>query len=387
MKKTLFVFLAALCLSGSLLAQSAGGDWSISLTGGAGTILNANKGWDPMLRSFSYPAIDLRFGHQTSPDRASVAAADYLYPEMGIGLSWKGLSTLEFVGEATLSDITTLYGYFTGDFLRTRYFSLGYDLAGGLAYTPTVYNPVTHPDLLSYSSHLLMSLSPGLTAKVRPTRRLEVELNGRFMHMSSGRLSYPNRGLNVLEAGLRVRWSRKPIPVEKPVKEPFKKHLFYELFVGQGLHSCRQQWYATGETRTWANYLLSAAAFYRYTRHLSSGIGVDLLLDREDFLLQLREWERTLHPDEDLSEARYSQLSGGLSVLHQFHYGNLALWLQVGYFLYKHKGIDEENGRSYQRLGIKYVFPQMGNLYIATDCRIRNIIYASSMEFIIGIRL
>ena len=58
--------------------------------------------------------------------------------------------------------------------------------------------------------------------------------------------------------------------------------------------------------------------------------------------------------------------------------------MQVGVYVYKQKGLHEEEGVTYQRLGLKYVFPKLGRVFLAADCRIRGITHAECMEFIIG---
>lgn len=358
-------------------------DWTVSAMGGVGYALQSNEGWEKLASTFVFPTAELRFGYHTTPENAPDYAADFGYPTLGIGVAWRGLSKLHFL-EGYMGDITTLFGFFEGDFVRTRAFSFGYDLNLGLAYTPTVYDFVNNPNLICYSSHLVLALAPGITLKWRPARHWELGLTGRFHHMSTGRLSMPNRGLNSLEVGLDVRYAAGAPSLAKRQKPEFLRHMEFDVAVGMGLHKCRQEWNMELKAPTWANFCLITSASYRYARAFSSGISLDFFMDQPAFTRRIKEVEARLYPDENTADAVYSPFSCGISAQQHIYYGNLAFWMQVGVYVYKQKGLHEEEGVTYQRIGLKYVFPKLGRVFLAADCRIRGITHAECMEFIIG---
>ena len=368
--------------------QAKAKDWNLSASGGAGYVLNSFEGRDEMLDSFVYPFFDVRVGYHTSPTNASAYAGYYGYPTLGIGFSWRGLNKLNFKENAEFGNIPSLYGFVEGDFVRTRHFSLGYDASFGLAYTPSVYNPETNPNNRAFGSHLVMAITPGILLKFRPAQHLELGASARLCHMSTGRLAMPNRGLNLPEVSLYARYAASEPSREKAEKTPFQRRMVYDVSLGMGLHRCQMQWHYFDENIiTWANYCLSTSASYRYSRIMSSGLGLDFFLDQQAFLDKVKEVEMVFYPQEHPEDAVYDPFACGISAVHHFYYGNLSFWGQVGVYLYKKKGLYEERGSTYQRIGVQYVFPKLGNFYVGADCRIRDIAYAVCMEFTVGVQI
>jgi len=387
--------MAALVISGlavPITAWAQNKNWNVTAQGGAGYVLQTFEGAEEMFNSYVYPTFDIRVGYHTTPENASEYAARYGFPTFGIGFSWRGLNKLDFKPNAELGNIPTLYGFWEGDFVRTRHFSLGYDASLGLAYTPSVYDPQTNPNNLAFGSHLVLAITPGILLKVRPTDHLELGATARLVHMSTGRLAMPNRGLNAPEVALYARYSASAPHVGKSAKTPFQRHMVYDVSLGMGLHRCQMQWHyftrnLNQEIKTWANACLSTSASYRYSAIMSSGLGLDFFLDQKEFLEKVKEAEMVFYREEHPENAVYDPFACGISAVHHFYYGNLQLWGQVGMYLYKKKGLYEERGVSYQRVGAKYVFPKMGNMYVGAACRIRDIAYAVCMEFTVGIQI
>ena len=228
--------------------------WNVTVSGGAGYMVHEPGRYDKLARSFSYPTADLRIGYATSSDDPSSYASLYGFPNIGLGVNWKGTSHFDWVGKSHLNDLVSLYGFFERDFIRTRKFSFGYDLSLGMAFNSAVHDKDDNPENIIFSSAVLVYVAPALHLSYRPTRHLQLGLSGVLTHMSTGRLAYPNAGFNGVDvvASARYAMAEPRIPEcresEKPV---FERHMLYEVYAGYGAHRCAQEFEATGKTTPW----------------------------------------------------------------------------------------------------------------------------------------
>lgn len=391
-KISVVVFLAAqlLLLCMPLKGQEERRRWNVTVSGGAGYMVHEPGRYDKLARSFSYPTADLRIGYATSSDDPSSYASLYGFPNIGLGVNWKGTSHLDWVGKSHLSDLVSLYGFFERDFIRTRKFSFGYDLSLGMAFNSAVYDKDDNPENIIFSSAVLVYVAPGLHLSFRPTQHLQLSLSGVFTHMSTGRLAYPNAGFNGVEVLASARYAMEEPRVPErgnAEKQVFHKRMLYEVYAGYGAHRCAQEFEATGKTTPWPTYTFGAIACYRYRPTLSSGLGLDFFYFPESLQQCVAESERVLHPQRHPEEYDYRPLSMGISAVQQFHYGNFTAWVQVGAYLYKHLGVCEQDGFLYQRIGGKIVFPKLANTYVGFSCKSHHFSRAASLDFILGVRI
>ena len=386
------VLLAAqlLLLCTPLKGQEERRRWNVTASGGTGYMVHEPGRFDKLARSFGYPTVDLRIGHYTSSDDPSSYASLCGFPNIGLGVNWKGTSYFDWVGESHLSDLVSLYGFFERDFIRTRKFSFGYDFSLGVAFNSAVYDKDHNPENVIFSSAVLAYLAPGLHLSFRPTQHLQLGLSGVLTHMSTGRLAYPNAGFNGADVMVSARYAmaEPKIPEHSDLERPvFPKRMLYEVFAGYGAHRCAQEFEATGKTTPWPTYTFGASACYQYKPTLSSGLGMDFFYFPKNFLQCVAASERILHPKLNPEKYDYRPLSMGISAVQQLHYGNFTAWFQVGVYLYKHVGVCEQDGILYQRIGGKIVFPKLANTYVGFSCKSHHFSRAASLDFILGVRI
>ena len=392
MKKVAALLMAAALpvFCAPLKAQEEGHRWNVTFQAGAGYMGHEPGRYRKLARSFWYPTADLRIGHYLRSEDPASYASLYNFPNIGLGVNWKGSSQFDWVGKSHLSDLLSIYGYFERDIIRTRTFSFGYDFSLGVGFNSAVYDKDNNPENVIFSSTMLAYLGPSLHVKFRPVSRLELGLVGRFTHLSTGRQAYPNAGFNGLEvlASARYALEEPEVPLRKDSQKPdFKQRLLYEVYAGYGAHRCSQQFEATGKTKPWPTYTFGASACYQYIPTLSSGLSMDFFYFPEEFLQSVASSERVLHPELHPEKYDYRPLSMGLSAVQQFHYGNFTVWVQVGAYLYKHLGVAEQDGVLYQRFGGKVVFPKLANTYLGLSCKSHHFSRATSLDFILGVRI
>ena len=390
-KNTIPVLVALLVSTGMWAQEGALSEpkWNVTLQGGAGYVAPTFDWRDEMMSTFVYPASSLTFGYQTT-EKDSPYAALYGYPVFGVGIGWEGLSALRYNGISRLKDIFNLYGFAERTLLSRDCFSLDFVLDLGAGFNRALYDPERNPLNRNFGSYLLVYVSGGLDFHVPLTDHLEAGLSARFNHYSTGRLGYPNAGLNNPAACLSLRYRNATPPKRRPAgafPDP-PSRFFCELYAGAGIHRCAIEWSVTGTTRPWAIFSFGGSANFRYRPHLSTGLAIDMYAETPTFLNRLQECERiACGKDQVDAYGPYRGFSAGAGVIQHLHYGNFSAFATVGAYLYRHNGIHDQRGKLYQRIGLKYLLPGSTGLFVAMDCKAHGFSRAAMMELTMGIRL
>ena len=138
----------------------------------------------------------------------------HCYPRLGLFLSYYDFDITEVFG----------YGYVAGMHF-THFFGLPSKFnflvhgKAGLSYLTKPYDKETHPENMSYSTHLNYLLSAGAGLRFEISKRVEAQFLVSWNHNSNAALTEPNGGINYPALSLGLDYTFNPIEI-KPKTHP-----------------------------------------------------------------------------------------------------------------------------------------------------------------------
>ena len=330
-----------------------------------------------------YPTFDVKVGW--TDNSSSPFASICKHPEVGIGFQFDGVAGVKAANGPGMGNIYSLYAYFDRPFLTAGRFSLGYSGEFGLGFMfNRRYDPDTNPWNVIISSPVNAHISLGLQATYALSSRYDVGIGLFFNHHSNGAVTFPNYGLNAVELAMRVGMksprSKEHLPAE-PVDDGFKRRFQFAVQVSGGIMSNEASYLKTlEETGTWVNdryfkYSFQVNAFYRYSRSMASGLGIDLYVT--PFCDKIAE--------SDGQGLKYDPVSVGISALHEFSYRDFSMMVGVGRYLHHNDGLEQAQVW-YQMVALKYYFPKLADMYLGIVLKAHRFRAAESIQFCLGKR-
>ena len=373
----------------------------------------------PNQTTFGYMTYDLELGFQTEPEKGDMFAQQFGYPVLGVGFSLARMGDFQFSDHTKFPDLYSIYGSFERSLLRREHFSLGYLFNFGGTYNPGEYDPVKNPGNNWLSAPFMAYFGVGAFAKVHIGKRWEVGAYFMFRHYSNGRLALPNEAINALGGGIFARYRLSDYEYTKYKGKPqkatdFKKGMQYMITFGAGVHTCQAEWntYAydhssadkparvptkeeAASLKAHPKFSISFDALYRYALRYATGIGIDMFYSSN--MKELEAADRILYGDAAVAASPgYSPISLGIAAVQEVYWHNLAVHVAIGAYPYRHKGVndpelnekmdDRERGWHYEKAGVRYYFPKLGDTYVGFAIKSHSI-KAEYLEFSIGIRL
>lgn len=367
-----------------------------------------------------YMTYEAAVGFQTNPANGCQYAEAFGYPVINVGLALASMGDFKMADNTKFPNLYTLLGSFERSLFRSKVLSLGYQFDFGATYNPGRYDPVVSPSNNWLSSPFMAYFGAGAFAKFHIGKHWEVGADFMFRHYSNGRLALPNEAINALGGGVFARYRlaeydyRKYKTYNKVANPDFKKGMQYMITLGGAVHTCQAEWnlYAFDHTKpekparvptkeeaaslkAHPKFSLSFDALYRYSLRYATGIGVDMFYSSN--MKELEAADRILYGDEAVAASPgYSPISIGVAVVQEVYWRNLAIHVAIGAYPYRHKGVndkelnekfdDRERGWHYEKAGLRYYFPKLGDTYVGFAIKSHSI-KAEYLEFSVGIRL
>lgn len=426
MKNISKLYIHALALSLFLLSQS---DVSQANNKNEYPFIISGQGWygydfeqtRPNLKSSCYMTYELALGIQTEPADSNSYDRLFGYPTIYIGGSLASMGDFKFHDKTRLPNLYSLFGSFERTIYRGNHFSTGYHLDFGATYNPATYDPSKGAGNDWLSSPFMAYFGVGAFAKVHLGKRWEIGADVSFRHYSNGRLRLPNEALNAIGGGIFARYRLSEYDPTRYRKgnmdlnlEDFKRGMQYTFAIGGGVHTCHAEWnkYAFDHSqadrpervptkeevdglRAHPKYSFSFEATYRYGVRYATGLGVEVFYSSN--MNHLKAADTILYGEEAVRNSPgYDPISIGLAVVQEVYWRNFAVHIAIGAYPYRHKGVndkalnaiyeDRERGWHYEKAGLRYYFPKLGDTFVGFSIKSHNI-KAEYLELSIGWRL
>lgn len=385
-------------------------DLSLNVHGWYGSDIEKTR---PGLKSYGYMTYEVGVGLQTEPEDSCAFAQAFGFPMFNVGFSVASMGDFKFYDQTRFPSLYSIYCSFERSIIRKKHCSLGYMLDFGATYNPGRYEPLENPGNNWLSSPFMAYFGAGAFAKLHLGKRWEIGADIMFRHYSNGRLDLPNEALNALGGGVFARYRLSDYDYTRytgksETKYAYDKGMQYMVTLAGGVHTCMAEWNAYVETETdpakkkeaasqlkkHPKFSLGFEALYRYSLRYATGIGLDVFYSSN--MEELEKSDRIVYGDELVDNCPgYAPISVGISVIQEIYWRNLAVHIAVGAYPYRHKGVngpeakeagDRERGWHYEKAGLRYYFPKLGDTFVGFAIKSHNI-KAEMLEFSIGIRI
>lgn len=303
------------------------------------------------------------------------------YPRLGFGVQY-----LHIMGRDELGHPFSLYGFYDGNYIRTKNFEFTNRLSAGFAYGFGVYDPNAKlaNDIFCTRINSFVELGFGLAMRLHDN--LYIEPGFRLTHFSNGNIREPQNGLNIVSysIGLRSTLVKAPMYPVKMKLGPYRHR--HEIFGFLGLATRQMSFMTDSSTlplETYGmNFLMTNLLLgyhYEASRRLKLGGGLDFIFDGTHGQQALA---LTGMPDKDAipfqDKLRLAVFISGETAINR-----LAIVTTLGYIIAQ-KNFKEATPAFQQRLGFKYYIHK--NVFAGINVRAYQFRSADALEFNIGMR-
>jgi len=253
------------------------------------------------------------------------------YPRAGVMLTgW------DFDNRPILGYGLTAMAYVEPVFLTRHRLNLSVRLAGGVAYLSAPFDSISNPDNLSYSTHLNVPLSVGVSLQYRLTDQWSLRVSGAFDHVSNGGLSLPNKGINWPVGEIGVDYALQPVDFQARARNQDRTPPDPRLRVQVGgFYSFKNA--IPGNPKQYSIFGGYAKAIYYVGRRSGLSAGTEWVAD----------YSRQIRMETDGVEGTHQR--GSILLGHQFLLGRMVFSQELGiYYLDQFK----VNDPVYQRWGL-----------------------------------
>jgi hypothetical protein len=319
----------------------------------------------------SFFAGDIRWGTQTNGERDQ---DQYLaFPVYGIGLYHAYLSSPDTLGRPWAA-----YFFYSGPILRIQRFSINYEIALGVAWNFSKWDPETNNKNDLIGSAVNAYFNGGLQLKYRLSNRLDIGAAIDFTHFSNGAMQTPNKGMNLRGYNISMAYNFNTAknsgaytrPEIKTVEDKEKVEKSYEINLTTAIGGkATTTEYGTGPIYFTSSVTADFVQRYHWIGKL--GAGLDWFTDNsisEDYT--------------DVDHTPYSKyMFIGVHLSHELIISKISALTQAGTYLWK--GTDAK-GWFFFRLHLKYHFHP--DWYLAFGLKTANGFKADYIEWGLGHR-
>mgnify|MGYP006284479309 CR=1 FL=1 len=355
-----FFFVSLMCKS---QVDSTQRNYFLSLNSGYGFIMPHHKSIEYNIVDHIRP-LSLRAGFR--PTGGKDWHSYYRFPEIGLGVYGSNLGNDKVYGFSY-----ALYTYFKSPFITRPIWHLDYEIAFGLSWLTKKFDVENNYQNIAIGSSTNIYFDAGLMASFRLHSRLYLLSGLQFIHFSNGKITSPNKGLNVVTSSIGLQYFFNENSYGKYNQAKAQKKTFIPSNYFQGIYAHGIKSISRMEDGFFYASSLSLEYHKKYNRKYNWGLGLDLFYDGTSGLS-----ENQITAD---FTTNFFQL--GLHASHDLMVGRMALIMQVGGYLWLP---GKAEAPIYNRIGLRYTFDSgiIANLSLKSHYA-----QASFIEFGIGYQL
>lgn len=262
----------------------------------------------------------------------------FRYPTVGLGYYRSNLGNNQLYGH-----LNGLYAFFDNHFLAPQHrLNVGHRISFGLSYATKHYHVQRNPQHFVLSTAINVFFQYDLLLRYQATPNLSFALMTGITHASNGNLREPNKGFNLITAGVEARYSLKPLTTLLYNNHPTKSDST-RLAVLVGVLGGAKT-IAVGNNHLYASLGISTELQYRIGSASLIGIEIDAYRDNslQQHYIYRKRTESGFHNGMYYRVAVYPT--------YIIHAGRLGISLQPGVYLNR----TTLDGRLTYKLGLRW---------------------------------
>lgn len=265
------------------------------------------------------------------------------YPDYGLCFNYETLGNTEKLGSSI-----ALAPYLEFPFhKREKSILFKLKMAWGLAYLTKKFDIETNHKNVAIGTHFNTFIQFRFLWQIKINNYFYVNPNLTFIHVSNGRFSVPNLGINTLYPALglvyKMRMDKKYNVAQDSSSDKLSKHevlVFSALGVNEVEPPTGQKLWA------WSN---GVNYYYNIGQNQQIGLGADVFYEQS-----LAYESRNSDTDKVILNFN-NTFSNGIKLCYGYNFGRITPILEMGYYVYMPNG-KFPNGKWYHRLGCRYYF-------------------------------
>ncbi len=307
-----------------------------------------------------YYGLDLRLAWQNKEN--DVYSTIYKSPKFGIGF-YAGTFDNNTFGEPN-----GLYGFFESDVgIHRKKWNWIYSIGLGLSYNFHIYDPLTNPDNILIGSHENIYLAFSLETTYNITDHWIAGLGFGFKHFSNGKMTLPNKGINLIPITTRVEYNfgNNNPEIDKSKITKFIPFNLISIFAGFGIRGFEVDKAVYFKSTLGVNALRQPNYKIRY------GLGFDLFYTAGSL-------DRITSDKSDFNK----QFSYGITTIFEWVITK-RLYTPVNFGVYLNKNEENYETNFFQRLGMRYLFGKQNKMLVGVSLKVTEF-HADFVEWTVG---
>jgi len=315
---------------------------------------------------------DIRWGTQTNGERKQ--DQNLAFPSYGLGIYHAYLNSPDTLGRPW-----AVYAFYNGPIIRLSRFTLGYDIALGIAWHFSKFDPISNSKNDLIGSDVNAYFNGGIYLKYRLSKRLDISAAVDFTHFSNGSMQTPNKGMNLRGGNLSLSYNfntgqktfknyERP-KLEKKNQDKIAKYNELNITATIGGKATPAE-YGTGPKYFTSSSMIDFNRRYNWIGKF--GLGVDWFVDNsisEDYINT---------PNTPITKYMFL----GIHLSHELILSKISAVTQAGTYLWKGS---EAKGWFFFRLQLRYYISS--NWYAVFGLKTANGFKADYLEFGFGHRI